>query len=143
MNGPASLLAGELRATLGLLARRLREQTEGSDLTKSQSAVLLLVEQAGAATATGLAEAAGMRPQSMAKIIHALEEAGLVTGSPDPADGRKTLISLSRAAREQFRTGRRAKQDWLTQAIEHTLTAGEIQRLASSTGLLRRLAQAP
>jgi DNA-binding MarR family transcriptional regulator len=138
-----SLLAAELRLALGQLVRKLREQAEGSDLTKSQSSVLLRLERDGAATATALARAEGIRPQSMAKIIRVLEEAGLVSGSPDPKDGRKTLLSLTDAAREQFRTGRRAKEDWLTQAIHVSLSGEEIRHLALSTELLRRLSQSP
>ncbi|MGW1738070.1 MarR family winged helix-turn-helix transcriptional regulator [Nocardia sp. NPDC001965] len=134
-------IAGDLRVVLGRLLRRLRAQTEGSDLTKSQSAVLVRLEQSGPATATALADAEGMRPQSMAKIVRALAEAGLITGSPDPGDGRKTLLALSEAARAEFRTGRRAKQDWLTRTIDAELTAAEIDRLADSIELLARIAK--
>jgi DNA-binding MarR family transcriptional regulator len=139
----AAVLAGELRVAVGQLVRKLREQTEGSDLTRSQSSVLLRIERDGPATATALARAEGMRPQSMAKIVAVLQDAGLVGGAPDPADGRKTLLSLTAAAREQFRTGRLAKHDWLTQAIGAQLSAEEAARLASCTDLLRRLAQSP
>ncbi|WP_328394700.1 MarR family winged helix-turn-helix transcriptional regulator [Nocardia sp. NBC_00416] len=134
-------VAADLRVVLGQLLRRLRAQAEGSDLTKSQSAVLVRLEQGGPATATALANAEGMRPQSMAKIVRALEDAGLVTGSPDPADGRKTLLGLSEAAREEFRTGRRAKEDWLTRTIEAKLADAEIEQLAASIELLERIAQ--
>ncbi|MFG1806237.1 MarR family winged helix-turn-helix transcriptional regulator [Streptomyces sp. NPDC049040] len=136
-------LAGELRVALAQLLRRLREQTDGADLTRSQSSVLLRIERDGPATATALARAEGVRPQSMAKIVGALESAGLISGSPDPKDGRKTVLSLTEAAREEFRTGRLAKEDWLTRAIETTLTAEEISGLGSTADLLRRLAQSP
>jgi len=139
----ASLLAGELRAVLGQLVRRLREQADGSDLTRSQSSVLLRLERDGAATATVLARAEGVRPQSMAKIVRALEDAGLISASPHPRDGRKTLLDLTETAREQFRSGRRAKEDWLARAIEGGLSPDETARLADSTELLRRLARTP
>jgi DNA-binding MarR family transcriptional regulator len=136
-------LAGELRVALAQLVRRLREQADGMDLTRSQSSVLLRLERDGAATATALARAEGVRPQSMAKIVQALESAGLVSGAPDPRDGRKTLLSITEAAREEFRTGRLAKEDWLTRALDTTLSPAEIAQLASTPGLLRRLAQSP
>lgn len=136
-------LAGELRVALAQLVRRLREQADGMDLTRSQSSVLLRLERDGAATATALARAEGVRPQSMAKIVQALEAAGLVGGAPDPRDGRKTLLSITEAAREEFRTGRLAKEDWLTRALDTTLSPAEIAQLASTPGLLRRLAQSP
>jgi DNA-binding MarR family transcriptional regulator len=139
MSDDSAELAGELRVALGQLVRRLREQVEGSDLTRSQSSVLTRLERGGPATATDLARAEGIRPQSMAKIVTALQEAGLIEGSPDPRDGRKTVLSISAAAREQFRTGRLAKQDWLAHAITAELTPAEIAQLATSVELIKRL----
>jgi DNA-binding MarR family transcriptional regulator len=137
----ASAIAGELRVVLGQLVRRLREQADGSDLTKSQSSVLGRLERDGPATATALARAEGLRPQSMGTIMAALEAAGLVAGSPDPKDGRKTILSLTETAREQFRTGRLAREDWLTQTMAATLTPAELDQLSSSIDLLRRIAR--
>jgi DNA-binding MarR family transcriptional regulator len=134
-------VAGDLRIVVGQLVRRLRAQSEGSDLTRSQSAVLGRLERDGAATATVLARAQGMRPQSMGTIIADLQAAGLIAGSPDPADGRKTILSLTDEAREQFRAGRLAREDWLTGAITATLSPAEIEHLSISVDLLRRLAQ--
>ncbi|NKY51790.1 MarR family winged helix-turn-helix transcriptional regulator [Nocardia vermiculata] len=141
---PASTaaVAADLRVTVSRLLRKLRAQAEGSDLTTSQSSVLIRLEQNGPATATELAGAAGMRPQSMAKIVRALEEAGLVSGQPHQADGRKTVLDLTDAAREEFRTGRRAKEDWLTRVIDDELTDAEIRQLAAAVGLLDRIARA-
>ena len=135
-------VAGELRAALSQLMRRLREQTEGSDLTKSQSAVLGRLEREGANTATALARAEGVRPQSMAAILAALEADGLIAGRPDPTDRRKTIVELTEKAHAEFRAGRHARQDWLTQAICSRLDPDEVARLAESVELLRRLGNA-
>jgi DNA-binding MarR family transcriptional regulator len=83
-----------------------------------------------------------MRPQSMAKIVRALEDAGLIAGTPDPADGRKTVLDLTDAARDEFRTGRRAKEDWLTRVIEAEFTDAEIRQLADAIDLLDRIGRA-
>ena len=138
----ASAVAGDLRVAVSGLLRQLRAQADGSDLTKSQSSVLIRLETGGPATATELAAAAGMRPQSMAKIVRALEDAGLVAGTPDPADGRKTVLDLTVAARDEFRTGRRAKEDWLTRVIEAEFDDAEIEQLAAAVTLLERIARA-
>ncbi|WP_062996694.1 MarR family winged helix-turn-helix transcriptional regulator [Nocardia mikamii] len=138
----AAAVASDLRVAVSRLLRQLRAQAEGSDLTKSQSSVLIRLEQGGPATATQLARAAGMRPQSMAKIVRALEDAGLIAGTPDPADGRKTVLDLTEAARDEFRTGRRAKEDWLTRVIEAEFTDAEIRQLADAIGLLDRIGRA-
>jgi DNA-binding MarR family transcriptional regulator len=139
----AAFVATELRAALGKLKRRLREQvTAGAhvgDLTPSQVSVLLRLEKHGAATASSLARAEGMRPQSMASVVAALEAAGLVSGAPDPDDGRQTLLSLTDSCRKWAKEGRAAKQDWLSRTIAARLTAKEQDDLAKAIQLLQRL----
>ncbi|HEY0339399.1 MAG TPA: MarR family transcriptional regulator, partial [Steroidobacteraceae bacterium] len=97
-NAPA--LATELRVLVGHFKRRFREKVNLGDLTSSQLAVLRRLDSDGPATVTSLARAEGMRPQSMGANIAALEAAGLVSGAPDPNDGRQTILSLTAACRE-------------------------------------------
>lgn len=134
-----SVLAQDLRALLGKLKRRLRDQAHVGDLTPSQVSVLLRLEKDGAATASTLARAEGMRPQSMAPVIAALESAGLVSGAPDPADGRQTLLSLTDACRKWVEEGRAARQDWLTRTLQARLSPQEQIELAKAVVLLKRL----
>jgi DNA-binding MarR family transcriptional regulator len=135
----APAVAQDLRAVFGKLKRRLREQGHAGDLTPSQTSVLLRLEKDGPATAAGLARAEGMRPQSMGTVIAALEGAGLVSGAPDPHDGRQTLLTLTDACRKSFEDGRAARQDWLTRAIQARLSPQEQDELAASVALLKRL----
>jgi DNA-binding MarR family transcriptional regulator len=136
----ASALAAELRALVGKLRRRLREQAGAGDLTPSQVSALLRLEKDGPSTTSDLARAAGVRPQSMAAVVAALESAGLVSGAPDPADGRRTLLSLTEACRTLLREGRAARQDWLTRALQQRLSPQEQDELAAAVRLLGRLA---
>ena len=135
----ASALAQDLRALLGKLKRRLREQAPVGELTPSQVSVLLRLEKEGPATASSLARTEGMRPQSMAPVIAALEGAGLVSGAPDPTDGRQTLLSLTSTCRRQLQKGRAARQDWLSRTIQERLSAREQESLAAAVELLKRL----
>jgi DNA-binding MarR family transcriptional regulator len=135
----AAVLAQELRALLSMLKRRLREQGHSKDLTPSQLSVLLRLERDGPATASGLARAEGMRPQSMGPIVAALTSAGLVESAPDPADGRQALLSLTPACRAWAREKREARQDWLTRTIQARLSRREQEELAAAITLLRRL----
>jgi DNA-binding MarR family transcriptional regulator len=137
----ASALAQDLRALLGKLKRRLRDQAHVGDLTPSQVAVLLRLEKDGPATASSLARAEGMRPQSMAPVIAALESAGLVSGAPDPADGRQTLLSLTDACRKRAAEGRAVRQDWLTRMLQERLSPQEQGEVAKAIGLLKRLVE--
>ena len=136
----ASALAQDLRALLSQLKRRLREQAPVGDLTPSQVSVLLHLERDGPATASSLARAEGMRPQSMAPVIAALQGARLVRGAPDPADGRQTLLSLTNTFRRRLQKGRAARQDWLARTIRARLSVQEQKNLAAAVALLKRLA---
>ncbi|HEY4031198.1 MAG TPA: MarR family transcriptional regulator [Caulobacteraceae bacterium] len=135
----ASALAAELRPLIGKLKRRLREQADTGDLTPSQVSVIVRLEKDGPATTSGLARAEGMRPQSMAAVVAALEGQGLLNGTPDPTDGRQTLLSLTDDCRRRLVEGRAARQDWLSRTVQARLSADEQDRLAEAVGLLRRL----
>jgi DNA-binding MarR family transcriptional regulator len=137
----ASALAGQLRAVLSKLKRRLREHGGRDDLTPSQASVVLRLEKDGPATVSSLARAEGMRPQSMSTIITPLQEAELVKGSPDPNDGRKTLMSLSKKCMKWLEEGRAARQDWLTVSLQKKLSVQEQQTLAAAMKLLARLVE--
>ena len=135
----ASAVAADLRALVGKLRRRLREQSDVGELTPSQVSALLRLEKEGQATTSDLARAEGMRPQSMATVVGALQAAGLVTGSPDPGDGRRTLLSLTDACRQWIGEGRAARQDWLTNRLHHRLTADELNIVGAAAELLKTL----
>ncbi|WP_296744612.1 MarR family transcriptional regulator [Mesorhizobium sp.] len=137
----ATALAADLRGLVGKLKRRLREETDVGDLTPSQVSVLLRLEKDGQATTSSLARAEGMRPQSMAPVIAALESAGLVSGAPDPADGRQTLLSLTDACRQWVEEGRAARQDWLSRRLQARLSANEMEVVAKVAELLNRLVE--
>jgi DNA-binding MarR family transcriptional regulator len=137
----ASELAAELRTTFGNLKRKVRQQGGRHDLTSSQIAIILRLEKDGPATVSSLARAEGMRPQSMSAIIAPLEEMGLVAGAADPNDGRKTLMSLTKACKKSIEEGRAARQDWLMQAIQQKLSPQEQKKLSSVMHLLTRLTE--
>jgi DNA-binding MarR family transcriptional regulator len=135
-------LAVELHELVGKLRRRLREQADAGDLPPSQVAVLRRLEREGPITVSALARVVGVRSQSMGATVAALQAAGLVSGAPDPADGRQTLLSLTPACRKWIRQNRAAKQDWLLRAIGAELNAREQQELARALALLNRVVAA-
>jgi DNA-binding MarR family transcriptional regulator len=137
----ASALALELRTSLGKLKRKLRGQAGHEDLTSSQVSVLLRLEKDGPATVSNLARAEAMRPQSMSAVIAPLGAAGLVSGTPDPNDGRQTLFSLTKMCRKRMLERRAAKQDWLTRTIQARLSAQEQEKLAAALEILARLVE--
>jgi DNA-binding MarR family transcriptional regulator len=134
-------MASELRVLVDQLKRRFREKVNLGDLTSSQLAVLRRLDSDGPATVTTLARAEGMRPQSMGANTAALEAAGLVSGAPDPNDGRQTILSLTAACKEKVKVGRMACDEWLIEAIQKTLARAEQHELARAIELLKRLVE--
>jgi DNA-binding MarR family transcriptional regulator len=130
--------ATELRAVLGQLMRRLRSE---NTRPQSQLAVLSRLDRGGAQTASGLAAAEHMRPQSMAEVVAELQGDGLVDRTPDTADRRQLLVALTQEGREFVKTERRRREDWLSRAIADELSPKEQARLVEAVRLLRRLAE--
>ncbi len=137
----AAALAAEFRTLLSKTKRRLREHGGRHDLTPSQVSVVLRLEKEGPATVSSLARAEGVRPQSMSTLVAALQETKLVRGTPDPGDGRQTLMSLTHACQTLLKKGRAARQDWLTAKIQEKLSAREQETLAAALTLLARLVE--
>jgi DNA-binding MarR family transcriptional regulator len=133
--------ATELRVLVGQFKRRFREKADLGDLTPSQMAVLRRLNSDGPTTVTGLARAEGMRPQSMGANIAALEAAGLVSGAPDPNDGRQTILSVTAACKERVKAGRMAWDNWLLEAIQKNLSPEEQLVLDRAIVLLKRLVE--
>ena len=85
------------------------------------------------------ADTEGMRPQSMSGLVSALKAAGMVEGTPDPNDGRQTVLSLTDKCRRTVAAARAAKQDWLFRTLQSKLAPAEQQKLGAAIALLDRL----
>ena len=77
----------------------------------------------------------------MSAVVTPLQEAGLVSGSPDPSDGRQTLMSLTPKCLKRLQEGRAARQDWLTTTISQKLSVQEQEKLQAALALLTRLVE--
>ena len=93
-------LAAALRASIGLLLRRMRQTRPDDELSLPESSALTRLDRNGPATASALARLEQISPQSMGATLSALEGRGLVQRAADPQDGRRIVLSLtdSRAA---------------------------------------------
>lgn len=135
----AALAARELRAVFSRLRRTLREASGTSDLTPSQTAVLSRLINDGPASASALAAAERVRPQSMAATLAALEQHGLVGRRPDPEDGRRQVVSLTETGAAHVADSRQARQEWLTRAMAEHYTGSERATVLEALALLDRL----
>ncbi|MEV0906868.1 MarR family winged helix-turn-helix transcriptional regulator [Streptomyces hokutonensis] len=137
----AARSARDLRVVFSRLRRRIREVATDEDLTPSQESALTLVGKHGAATASALASAEGVRPQSMAATLAALDQHGLIRRSPDPEDGRRQLVTLTEAGRERVEDNRQVREEWLARAFEDRYTEQERRTIVDALTLLERLSE--
>lgn len=132
--------ARDIRVVFSRLRRRLKDiATDG--LTPSQTAVLTRLWKEGPSSASGLAGAEQVRPQSMATILAALGQRGLIERKPDPNDGRRQVVSLTPAGKRRAESGRRAREEWLARAIHERYTEAERRVIVDALSLLERLTE--
>jgi DNA-binding MarR family transcriptional regulator len=136
---PTTVLAHELRETLGRFVRRLRAEPGPS---VGRLAVLGRLDRDGPSSISDLASLERMRPQSMAQIVHDLEAIGLVSRRPDPADRRRAFVELTAAGLDLLLTTRAGRETWLTDVLERELDPGERALLHDALQLLDRIADA-
>jgi DNA-binding MarR family transcriptional regulator len=136
----ADQTAAALKLVIGRIARRLRQSHAVGDVTISEVSVLARLDRDGPASPTALAEAERVRPQAMATTLAALEERGLVRRSPDPADGRRAVLTVTAAGRKIMHDRRSETIRRLAQVLDAEFTAAEHRRLLDVLPLLERLA---
>lgn len=129
----------EIRAVVGRLKRRLRRVAEDEDVTFSQATVLARLADKEGVTTSALAEEEGVRHQSMAATVAALESLGLITRRPDPGDGRRLLIGLTPAGRRRVEEGRQARREWLAGRLQEMCTEEERMTVIAAMAVLERI----
>ena len=134
-------IAAALRVSIGLLLRRLRQVRPDDEITLPESSALARLDRTGPATPGALAKVEQISPQSMGATLAALEARGLVERRPDPADGRRVVLSVTDAGLELLRNKRGARIEQMAQALSAGFTAAELRHLAAAAPLLERLAQ--
>ncbi|GGO25165.1 MarR family winged helix-turn-helix transcriptional regulator [Microbispora bryophytorum] len=137
----AAQAAGDTWVAVSRLVRRLRELDAEGDLSSGQASVLVRLAKHGPASASELAAAERVRPQSMAAIVQALERAGLVERHRDPEDGRRQLVTLTEPGRERRLDDRRAREAWLARALQEHCTEAQLRTITEAMALLDAVAQ--
>jgi DNA-binding MarR family transcriptional regulator len=132
-------VASLMRST-GQLLRRLRAESNPSELTWSQTATLARLGEMGAMTTADLARAESVKPQSMGAALAAMEQEGLVQRQSHPTDGRQVLFALTDKGLATRRLNRHLKREWLSAAIAK-LNPDEQQALIVAAALIKRLSE--
>ena len=89
-----------------------------------------------------LAAAERVQPQSLTRTLTGLESGALLGRTPDPADGRRSLLAITPSGQDALRAEMEQRDDWLAAAMTDSFTRTEIELLRLAGELLDRLAQA-
>jgi len=142
MNPATSLTdsAAQLRMAIVRTARRLRQEAAGeaSGLTPTATATLASIEHHGPLTPSELADIERVKRPTMTRTLGCLERAGLIERTPDPADGRSSLIAINAAGRERLRRLRGRKNAYLARRMRE-LAPEEVETLERAAEILDRM----
>lgn len=121
------------------MAARARVERAGV-LSLNQTAVLGRIVTHGPLTPGEVAQQLNMLPQSLTRTFAALEAADFVRRTPDPSDGRGSLLLATQAGRQAIRAEMQPRDRWVARAMAAVLTEQERAQLARSAVLMDRLA---
>jgi len=133
--------ATAVRAAVGMIKRRTRETFTDEQMTTPELSALSQIERTGPTTIAELARVKQITPQAMGSTVAALEKLGLVARAPDPADRRRSLLTITGAGREALHSGRDAVSERMAAALGESFTDDEVATLAAAAPLLERLAK--
>jgi DNA-binding MarR family transcriptional regulator len=136
-----ALAATSLRRGTMRLGRRLRMERPERAVTGAELSALGLLYRRGPMSAGDLAWAERVQPQSLTRTLAALEERGEIGRHPDPADRRRSLVSITEAGTEVLLADVGQRDSWLTMAMAEELSPAETQLLMMAGELMERLAE--
>jgi DNA-binding MarR family transcriptional regulator len=135
--------APRLRVAVARLSRRLRQTAAGNaaGLTPTRISVLLNVVRNGPVRLSELAEAEGINPTMLSRVVAELVEAGLLERSSDAGDRRAAWVQVTSGGRRLAERMRRERNDALNLALA-TLSEGEQRAVEAALPALEALAEA-
>ncbi|PWI44087.1 MarR family transcriptional regulator [Streptomyces sp. ICBB 8177] len=101
-----TMLFRRARASSGEMARAVHPELEAAAY-----GLLVRLEEVGAERATDLAAYFRVGKATMSRQLRALEELGLISREPDPADGRAFLVRLTPEGLARFTAVRDARRE--------------------------------
>jgi len=104
--------------------------------------VLGLLYRQGPMSAGELALAERVQPQSLTRTLAALEERGVTGRQRDPADRRRSVLSITESGSALLFADVAQRDRWLATAITGQLSPAEAQLLMMAGELMERLAEA-
>lgn len=133
-------LLGELEREIGVMIRRIRRvigeraRSVHPELQSSTYLMLSWLHTHGPMRASEIACSFGIDKGAVSRQVQHLIELGLVDRTPDPDDGRATLLSASEMARARLAEVKEARRIWIDSRLGDLPDAD----LAQFVGLLGR-----
>ena len=132
-------LDDDLRIAVMRLARRMRLERGGSDVTDGQLSALFVLAKYGAQSLGSLSEFERVTPPSMSRTVGGLEGDGLVTRTASADDRRKVLIEITPAGLAIVQETKRRRAAWFSTVLA-ALTDEQRDALDAAAPILRELA---
>jgi DNA-binding MarR family transcriptional regulator len=121
-NGPKvdpalTALADRLHSTAIRVLREVRSVDKETGLSAARLSVLSVLVFRGPATITELAEAEQVRPPTISRMVKDMQFEGLVSRSPDAADGRIQRIEATARGQQILTRGRQRRVEALAARV--------------------------
>jgi len=133
-------VADRLHSAALHLLRRLRAEDDDLGISPPRLSALSVVVFGGPLTIGALAEAEGVKPPTMTRLVDGLEREGLVTRESDRADGRAVRVRATRNGRRVLIEGRGRRVAALAAELRR-LPDRDVATLRRAAELLERVAR--
>jgi DNA-binding MarR family transcriptional regulator len=130
--------AARIQEGVRQLTRRMRSGRANARLGMSAMGILTTLSRLGAMPASRLAEEEKLQPQSLTRLIAALEKQKLILRKSDPDDRRKLVLAITDAGRNALREDLRERRKWLDRALQ-SLTPKEREILLAAAPVMIKL----
>lgn len=134
-------IAARLRIVVGRLARAVRQHASGG-LTPSETSALASIEAHQPVRLSELAAVENVAPPMMSRVVDRLVRTGLVSRSPDAADARACLLSLTESGRRTLAELRQSRAAALAERIAR-LAPEQVDAIEAALPALEALAAEP
>jgi DNA-binding MarR family transcriptional regulator len=134
-------VAAALQMSIGLFVRQLRQMQAEGDLSLPEASALKRLDRSGPTSVTELAKTEQISVQSMGTTLGALEARGLIERRPHPSDGRRSVLSITKAGIRALGDKHNARAEQLAKALSTGFSPHELRQLMVAAPLIERLAQ--
>jgi len=137
--------AGDVAVRLAVSISRVqaRMRREGGSLdrgiTASQLAMMQRLAKGTGLSISALAATEHVSQQAITQRLDLLRPTGYVSMAPDPADGRKKLVSLTETGEKYLEDAAANEERWLARALRSSMSERELAVLLEAADLLDRI----